>query len=70
MNSEDIIATQNQLIGILFEIIKRMNQNSMLDEEYVALALSGGNESRMSDIKNERQQNTEAISTLLQQLET
>ena len=70
MDKDELIRAQNQVIGILFEVVKRMNENSTLDEEYVTLALSGGNADRMNEIRKIRQQNAGVITRLLQQLET
>jgi hypothetical protein len=70
MDKDELIRAQNQIIGILFEVVKRMNENSTLDEEYVTLALSGGNTDRMNEIRKIRQQNAGVITRLLQQLET
>ena len=33
-NNDDLIKAQNELIGILFEIIKRLQSNNDLDAEY------------------------------------
>ena len=33
-NKEELIKAQNELIGILFEIIKRLQSNNDLDTEY------------------------------------
>ena len=33
-NNEELIKAQNELIGILFEIIKRLQSNNDLDVEY------------------------------------
>ena len=38
---DDLIRAQNELIGILFEIIKRFQANNTLDEEYFSLVSSG-----------------------------
>ena len=70
MDKDELIEAQNQVIGILFEVVKRMSENSNLDEEYVTLALSGGSSDRMREIRDARQQNADVISRLLQQLET
>lgn len=70
MDKDELIEAQNQVIGILFEVVKRMSENSNLDEEYVTLALSGGSADRMREIRDARQQNADVISRLLQQLET
>ena len=70
MEKDELIEAQNQVIGILFEVVKRMSENSTLDEEYVTLALSGGSADRMNEIRNARQQNADVIARLLRQLET
>ena len=33
-NNDELIKAQNELIGILFEIIKRLQSNNDLDAEY------------------------------------
>ena len=33
-NKDELIKAQNELIGILFEIIKRLQSNNELDTEY------------------------------------
>ena len=70
MDKDELIQAQNQVIGILFEVVRRMSENSTLDEEYVTLALSGGSADRMGEIRDARQQNADVISRLLRQLET
>lgn len=69
MDKDELIRVQSHVIGILFEVVKRMNDNSKLDEEYMALAVSGGDADRMTQIREARQQNSEVISKLLQQLD-
>ncbi|MBI1657988.1 MAG: hydrolase [Thaumarchaeota archaeon] len=69
MDKDELIQAQTQVIGILFEVVKRMSENSTLDEEYVTLALSGGSADRMSEIRDARQQNADVIARLLRQLE-
>ena len=70
MDKDELIRAQSQVIGILFEVIKRMNENSALDEEYMTLALAGRDADRMQEIREERQQNAEVVSRLLSQLES
>lgn len=67
---DEIIRAQTQIIGILMEIVKRFTENGMLDEEYFALVAAGKNSDRMREILKMRQNNSEAISRLLSQLES
>ena len=69
-DKDETILAQSRVIGILFEIIERMNENSVLDEEYLTLALSGGDGERMEEIRSARRQNAEEISRLLSRLES
>ena len=39
-NKDELIEAQKEVIGILFEIIKRFQANNELDEEYFQLASS------------------------------
>ena len=69
MDKDEMIDAQNKMIDILLGVIERVNENSALDEEYVTLALAGGSSDRIHEIREARQQNAEAISRLLDQLE-
>ena len=69
-DKDETIGAQGRIIGILFEIIERMGENSALDSEYTTLALSGGNGDRMEEIRMTRTQNAEEISRLLSRLES
>ena len=66
-----LIDAQKQVIGILFEVIKRLQANKDLDEEYFQM-LSDGNENktRIKEILGERTENAKIVSRLLEQLET
>lgn len=68
---DDLIDAQKQVIGILFEVIKRLQANNDLDEEYFQLVASKKtqNEKRLEEILNERQENSKVVSKLLKQLE-
>jgi hypothetical protein len=72
-DKDELIRAQNELIGILFEIIKRLQANNTLDEEYFQI-LSGANRSadkkRLDEILAERQENSKTVSRLLEKLET
>ena len=69
-DKDETILAQSRLIGMLFEIIERMNENSILDEEYLTLALAGGDGDRMEEIHANRKQNAQEISRLLSKLES
>lgn len=72
-NKDELINAQNQVIGILFEVVKRFQANNKLDEEYLHLLTSNtktkDNEIRLEEIQNERTENGKIISRLLSQLE-
>ena len=57
--------------GILFEVIKRLQANNDLDEEYFQIVASKKtkNTKRLDDILKERQENSKIASKLLKQLE-
>ncbi|WOV92995.1 MAG: hydrolase [Candidatus Nitrosoabyssus spongiisocia] len=74
MSSEkdELIKTQKQVIGILFEIIKQFQNNKNLDDEYLEIISSKDmtDTSRLDEILKERTQNSSIINTLLKQLDT
>ena len=68
---DELIDTQKQVIGILFEVIKRLQTNNDLDEEYFQLIVdSTKNKKRIGEILDERKENSKIVSRLLEQLET
>ena len=68
---EQLIDAQKQVIGILFEVIKRLQTNNDLDEEYFKIMQKGDkNNKRTQDIINEREENSKIVGRLLEQLET
>ena len=70
-NKDDLIETQKQVIGILFEVVKRLQENNNLDEEYFEIVSSENpNKSRLTQIMNERSENAKIVGRLLEQLET
>jgi hypothetical protein len=72
-NSKDeLIEAQKQVIGILFEVIKRLQANNDLDEEYFQIISSEDKtkNQRIEEILEERQENAKTVSRLLKQLET
>ena len=73
-NNDDLIKAQNELIGILFEIIKRLQSNNDLDAEYfkiISKKIRTENENlRLEKITKEREDNAEIVSRLLKQIES
>lgn len=70
-NKDELIEAQKQIIGILFEIIKRLQANNDLDEEYFQIIASKDNkkDQRIIELLEERKINAEIVGKLLKQLE-
>jgi len=66
-----LVEAQKQVIGILFEVVKRLQANNDLDEEYFQIVASKKNQNkkRLGEILSERQENSKIVSKLLKQLE-
>jgi hypothetical protein len=73
-NKDELIHAQNELIGVLFEIIKRLQANNTLDEEYFQIVSGEQNreidKKRLEQILEERQENSMVVSKLLEKLQT
>ncbi len=70
-SKDELIDAQKQIIGILFEVIKRLQANNDLDDEYfLMIAKDNKNETRLKEILNERTENAKIVGRLLEQLET
>ena len=73
-NNDGLIKAQNELIGILFEIIKRLQSNNDLDIEYFQIiskeSRSEIEDSRLNEITKEREENAGIVSRLLKQIES
>ncbi len=70
-SKDELIDAQKQVIGILFEVIKRLQANNDLDEEYFQIISKADEEnSRISEIISERNENAKIVGRLLEQLET
>ena len=68
---DELIEAQKQVIGILFEVVKRLQTNNNLDEEYFQIiSNSEKNETRINEIQKERNENAKIVGRLLEQLET
>ncbi len=70
-SKDELIDAQKQIIGILFEVIKRLQANNDLDDEYFKMiAKDKKNETRLKEILNQRTENAKIVGRLLEQLET
>ncbi len=70
-SKDELIDAQKQIIGILFEVIKRLQANNDLDEEYFQIIKKDEkNETRLKEILNEKTENSKIVGRLLEQLET
>ncbi len=72
-SKDELIEAQKQVIGILFEVIKRLQANTDLDEEYFQLISNDKktkqNEERLENILKERNENAKIVGRLLEKLE-
>ncbi len=69
-SKDELIDAQKQIIGILFEVIKRLQANNELDDEYFQMIKKDKkNETRLKEILNERSENSKIVGRLLEQLE-
>lgn len=72
-NKDELIQAQNELIGILFEIIKRMQANNDLDEEYLRIVSNeqkrGSEKEYIDKILAKRRENSLIISRLLEKIQ-
>jgi hypothetical protein len=72
-NKDEIIQAQSELIGVLFEIIKRLQANNTLDEEYFQIVsrekYRDEDKKRLEQILAERQENSMFVSKLLEKLQ-
>ena len=69
---DELIKAQNEVIGVLFEIIKRFQSNNDLTDEYLKLSIKEKVESdndRLETITKERDENAKIIARLLEKLE-
>ncbi|MGI0064311.1 MAG: hydrolase [Nitrosopumilaceae archaeon] len=72
-SKDELIEAQKEVIGILFEIIKRLQANNELDEEYFNLISNVQerdiNQKRLDQILKEREENGKIVTRLLEKLE-
>ena len=73
-SKDELITAQNELIGVLFEIIKRLQSNNELDTEYLQIVTkekqSETDTARLNEISNERDENAKVISRLLEKIDS
>lgn len=69
---DELIRAQNELIGVLFEIIKRLQANNTLDEEYFQIVSSeqksDAGTKRLEEIMTQRSENSQVVAKLLEKL--
>jgi hypothetical protein len=72
-NKDELIRAQNELIGVLFEIVKRLQANNTLDEEYFRIVAGeqqrDADKKRLDEILTQRQENSKVVSKLLEKLQ-
>jgi Na+-translocating ferredoxin:NAD+ oxidoreductase RnfG subunit len=66
---DELIEAQKQVIGILFEVVKRLQTNNDLDEEYFQIINEKGKGNRIDEVQIEREENAKIVGRLLEQLE-
>ena len=69
-DKDELIKTQQQVIGILFEVVKRLQENNKLDEEYFEIISNkNSDKKRIEEIMKEREENAKIVGRLLEQFE-
>jgi len=72
-SKDELIKVQKEVIGILFEIVKRFQANNELDEEYFQLISNVKkrevDKKRLEDISKKREENGKIVTRLLEKLE-
>ena len=70
---DELIEAQKQVIGILFEVIKRLQANNDLDDEYFQIISKDNktklNQERLQKILTEKNQSSKIVGRLLEKLE-
>ncbi len=75
-DKDELIKAQNEVIGILFEVIKKLQENIDLQEEGVHLIIKSKDsnleesKTRLDEITEERNKNSDVISRLLKKLDS
>ena len=70
-SKDELIEAQKQVIGILFEVVKRLQANNDLDDEYFQIISKNDKDIvRIKEIQEQRIENAKIVNRLLEQLET
>ena len=70
-SKDELIEAQKQVIGILFEVVKRLQANNDLDDEYFQIISKNDKDiARIKEIQEQRIENAKIVNRLLEQLET
>ena len=75
-NKDELIKAQNEVIGILFEVIKKLQANIDLQDEGVNHIIKSKDDNldenriRLEQITEERNSNSEIVSRLLKKLDS
>ena len=75
-DNNDLVSAQNEVIGILFEVIKKLQKNIDLQDEGVQIIIKSKDDklddkrTRLNEISMERYKNSEIISRLLKKLDS
>ncbi|MEE8179389.1 MAG: hydrolase [Nitrosopumilaceae archaeon] len=71
-SKDELLEAQKEVIGILFEIVKRYQANNELDEEYFQIVANENkksvNKKRLEKILFERSENGKIVTRLLEKL--
>jgi len=69
-SKDELIDAQKQVIGILFEVVKRLQTNIDLDNEYFKMMSDEKkDDTRLKQIVSEREENAKIVGRLLEQFE-
>jgi len=71
-SKDELIEAQKEVIGILFEVVKRLQANNDLDEEYFQIISNekpNQDTYRLEEILKERTENSKIVGRLLEKLE-
>ena len=68
VDDRELAEARAQVIGLLLEVVKKMQANSDLDAEYLQLATGRRDPARMREIETERASNAGDIKKILDEL--
>ena len=75
-DKDELLKAQNEVIGILFEVVKKLQENIDLQEEGVQLIINSNEDNldksknKLDEITKQRNMNAEIISKLLKKLDS